>query len=243
MAQLALLMTTLKQQLKGQKKTYADVAELLKLSESSVKRLFKNNALSISRLEKVCHMLGLEMTDLLNLMQENQNKISQLTKEQEKDIVSDTRLLLVAICVLNHWGLDDIMQHYTFSKAECIHKLTLLDALQIISLLPNNKIKLLVASNFSWLPNGPIQRFFQQHLQSDFFESTFTNPNELLLCLNGMLSQQCIQSLQSKIKQLGSYFSELSKQSAGKPIADLHGSALVIGLRPWSAKIFDQFKR
>jgi O6-methylguanine-DNA--protein-cysteine methyltransferase len=49
MPQTQQLVETLKQALRGQKKTYADVAKALELSEARVKRLFADKNLSLAR--------------------------------------------------------------------------------------------------------------------------------------------------------------------------------------------------
>ena len=54
MSQTRPLIDTLKQELRKQRITYKQVSEALGLSETSVKRLFSEEAFSIKRLEKVC---------------------------------------------------------------------------------------------------------------------------------------------------------------------------------------------
>ena len=98
MSQTAPLIDTLKKALKAHGKTYADVAVHLELSEASVKRLFAERHFSIQRLDAVCQMLGMEISDLVQLMKEqSQRAISELTEEQEREIIGDILLLLVTI--------------------------------------------------------------------------------------------------------------------------------------------------
>ena len=73
MSQTKPLIDTLKRELKKQRKTYRDVAEVLGLSETSVKRLFVDRSFSISRLDKVCEMLEIEISDLVNAMEHGKN--------------------------------------------------------------------------------------------------------------------------------------------------------------------------
>ena len=89
MAQTRELIKTLKSALKAQGKTYADVAAELDLAEASVKRIFAQNSFSLERLDRVCHMLGLEITDLVQMMNEQQQRLQQLSYEQEKEITAD----------------------------------------------------------------------------------------------------------------------------------------------------------
>ena len=165
MAQTRELIKTLKSALKAQGKTYADVAVELGLTEASVKRLFSTQRFSLDRLDRVCHLLDMEISDLVQLMNEQQQRLQQLSIEQEKEITADVKLTLVAVCVLNRWTMNDILSYYHISENECVRQLAKLDRLKVIELLPGNRIRLLVAPNFSWRENGPIQLFFQNLLQ------------------------------------------------------------------------------
>ncbi len=90
--------------------------------------------------------------------------------------------------VVNHWTLDDITTYYDIPTTRCIRKLAKLDRLKIIELLPKNRIKLLVAPNFDWRPNTPIQRFFHEKIEANFFRSHFDKDTDKLIVINGMLS-------------------------------------------------------
>jgi transcriptional regulator with XRE-family HTH domain len=100
MSQIASLLNTLKRELKAQGITYAEAAARLELSESSIKRLFSESRLSLHRLEQLCGLVGLEISDLVLRMTEARRRLDRLTEEQEREVAGDPRLLLVAICVL-----------------------------------------------------------------------------------------------------------------------------------------------
>ena len=238
MAQTRELIKTLKIALKGQGKTYADVAVELGLTEASVKRLFSKHSFSLSRLDQVCHMLDMEITDLVQLMNEQQQRLQQLTIEQEKEITGDVMLTLVAVCVLNRWTMDDILSYYHISKTECIRHLARLDRLKVIELLPKNRIRLLVAPNFSWRENGPIQHFFQKKISQEFFNTRFSRDDECLIVLNGMFSSQSNAELQRKLKRLAREFDLLNNDDAALDLADRNGTTLVLAMRGWQYGLF-----
>jgi len=93
--------------------------------------------------------------------------------------VEDPKLLMVGVLVLSHWSADEILQSYQLSQSQLIGLLARLDKLRIIDLLPGNRIKLRLARNFTWRKSGPIQRFFEQRVQQQFFDSSFVGPGEL----------------------------------------------------------------
>jgi len=241
MAQPRELIKSLKTALKAQGKTYADVAIELGLTEASVKRLFSQQSFSLSRLDQVCHMLDMEITDLVQLMNEQQQRLQQLTVAQEKEITANVTLTLVAVCVLNRWTMDDILRYYHISETECIQHLARLDRLKVIELLPKNRVKLLVAPNFSWRENGPIQLFFQKKISQEFFNTHFSRDDECLIVLNGMFSSQSNAELQRKLKRLAREFDLLNNDDAALDLADRNGTTLVLAMRGWQYGLFQPF--
>ena len=58
------LVVALKRLLKAQGITYAALAKRLNLSEAAVKRMFSQQALSLLRLEQVCEVLDIGLSEL-----------------------------------------------------------------------------------------------------------------------------------------------------------------------------------
>lgn len=241
MAQTQELIKTLKTALKAQGKTYADVAVELGLSEASVKRLFSQQSFSLSRLDQVCHLLDMQISDLVQLMNEQQQRLQQLSIEQEKEITADVTLTMVTVCVLNRWTMDDMLSYYNISETECVRHLAKLDRLKVIELLPKNRIRLLVAPNFSWHENGPIQLFFQKKISQDFFNTHFSREDECLIVLNGMFSPQSNAELQHKLKRLAREFGLLNNDDASLDLAKRNGTTLVLAMRDWRYGLFQPF--
>jgi len=240
-AQTRELIKTLKTALKAQGKTYADVAVELGLTEASVKRLFSQQSFSLSRLDMVCHLLEMEITDLVQLMNEQQQRLQQLSVEQEKEITRNVTLTLVAVCVLNRWTMEDILSYYHISETECIRHLVKLDRLKVIELLPQNRMRLLVAPNFSWRENGPIQLFFQKKISQEFFNTSFDREDECLIVLNGMFSSQSNAEFQRKLKRLAREFDLLNNDDAGLDLEKRYGVTLVMAMRGWQYGLFRPF--
>lgn len=244
MAQTNLIISTLKKTLKLHGKTYADVAEHLKLSEASVKRMFAQNAFSLSRLDAICHMMNMEITELMQLVNDSTaRQITELSDDQEKQLVSDIELLLVTISVINYLTLEDILGAYTLTETQCIQHLATLDRLNIIELLPNNKIKIKVSPNFKWRKNGHIQKFFRDNIETEFFDSRFALPQEKLIVLNGMLSQESNAMFQRKLERLAREFDEMASEDSTLPLGKRLGYTSVLAMRDWRFSVFDQFQR
>lgn len=238
MAQTAALIDTLKQALKFHRLTYAEVARRLEMSEANVKRMFASKRFSLDRLEEICQLMQMELSDLFQLYEESRQKISQLTKEQEEELVKDTRLLLVAVSVRNHLTFDEIIANYQLKETECIKALAKLDRLKIIDLLPGNRIKLRIDEDFRWLPNGPIERFFEKQVQSHFLKSGFQGEQKLRLFQFGLLSEASAEVLNNKLQALAKEFGELHRQDAKLPLGKRSNFGLLLAMRPWELEAF-----
>ncbi|WP_367607428.1 helix-turn-helix domain-containing protein [Legionella sp. W05-934-2] len=237
------LFVLLKKLLRQQGLTYRKLADGLGLSEASVKRIFSQKDINLSRLEEICQLMKISLSDVFKQIEEQKAYIRQLSYEQEKELISNQHLLLVTICVLNHWTFDEILHYYRLTEHELIRLAAKLDHMKIIELLPGNRFKRLIDPNFQWISDGPIQRFFQQTIQDDFFQSQFDKPNELYLLKNGMLNEADNLRFQHALRQLANDFIALCKESKGVPIENRHGTALLIAMRPWAPKLFDDLKR
>lgn len=242
MAQTTALIDALKRVLREQGITYADVAGQLKLSLPSVKRLFADKQFSLRRLDQVCELAGIEISDLARRVQQDK-EISHLEWEQEQQLVSDPKLMIVAVSALNRWTFAEILNAYELTEAELIQRLAQLDRMKLLELLPGNRLRPLVSPDFQWHRNGPIQQYFEAQVQTDFFNCAFTRPGEIRLFVTGMLSRQANAQMQQKLQRLGQDFRNLHEEDKGLPLAERFGTSLVLAMRPWETEIFRKLRR
>lgn len=243
MAQTKELILMLKKSLKQQGITYAEVAKKLGLSEVSIKRNFANQHFTLDRLEAICGLMNIDFTDLVRMTDDEKLKISSLTLEQEEELVSDLKFLIVAISVQNAWQLDEICNYYMITQHECIRYLIRLEKHGLIHLLPNNRIRRMLAHDFRWLPRGPIETFFENTVQSEFMGSHFNRAGELRIYLMGMLSRNSLNTLRGKLEMLAREFSSLQQDDARLPAKSRFNTGLMMAIRPWQLSVFAKLKR
>jgi DNA-binding Xre family transcriptional regulator len=232
---------TLKQALKAGQLTYADVARGLDMSEGNVKRMFAVERITLDRVEAICRLMDMELSDLFQLYEESRQRLSQLTEEQENELVADTRLLFTAICVRNHLGFDEILQHYNMAETDLIQSLAKLDRITIIDLLPGNRIKLRIAENFRWIPNGPIESHYEKAVQNEFLGSGFESPDNLRLFLTGLLSESSQAIISHRLQSLSSEFNELHRQDRELPLEQRMSVGILIAMREWQFQAFKAY--
>lgn len=233
----------LKKSLKQADLTYADVAQHLSLSETSIKRNFAQLNFSLQRLEAICELLGLDFTDLVRMADERRKRISMLTLEQEEELVEDLKFLLVAICVQNAWQMKEIVGYYNITEPECLRYLIKLERQGLIQLLPDDRVRRMLAHDFRWIPQGPIETFFESTVQSEFMSSHFGRSGELRIYLMGMLSRDSLNSLRGKLEMLAREFSSMQQDDARLPVRSRFNTGLMLALRPWELSVFADLKR
>jgi len=243
MSQIRPLIDTLKQELRKQRITYKQVSEALDLSETSVKRLFSEEAFSVKRLATVCALLHLDLSDLIHLMEKNIELTTRLTHEQEQELVSDVRLLLVAMLLMNKLQFTEIIRIYDISETEGIQLLARLDRMKMIELQPGNRVKMMMAQNFEWIANGPIQQFFENRVQLEFLDSSFNEAGECRVFASGMISRSANAEITRKIQHLAKELSDMNVEAESLPLEQRFGTSLMMAIRPWEIDVFRELRR
>jgi len=243
MARSKQIVDAIKVTLKTQGITYRELAKKLDVSESTVKQMFANGNFSLNRLDAICELLDVDLNALLELSESLEDRLTSISLEQEQALVEDQKLLVVAYCLVNHWKVDEIVERYDISDIEVITLLARLDKMRLIELQPNNKVRLLMANNFSWHPNGPIEKYFKSTIQTEFFNTTFEEDGALRVVKNGVLTTKGQVDLRNRLKMLDSLFDEISEQERKIPICERHGVTMILAIRNWEVSIFTDLER
>lgn len=237
MNQTRQLITTLKRCLKAKGISYRQLAGQLQLSEASVKRIFAQQSFTLSRLEQICRLLDTNLYELTKMSALAKDSLPrQLSLPQEQALADDPTLLTYLYLLLNGWQVADINSRYQLDELKSIRLLAALDRLKLIELQQQNNIRLLVARDLQWLPNGPVRQRYEQQVKMMFIDSTFTAPGQLLQLETAELSSASISILQRRITQLSEQFAELAELDLATAPADKKDIGLLLALRPW---VFD----
>ena len=237
------LVVALKRLLKAQGITYAALAKRLDLSEAAVKRMFSQQALSLLRLEQVCEVLDIGLSELAAEAHQGQPALTELDAQAEQALIDDQALLLALYLVINRWTQAEVLEAYRFTLPQWTVLLARLDRLGVIELQPGNRYRVRTARNFRWRRDGPMQQFFRTRLLPEYFRREFNGPGESLVLLSGMLSPIAAAYLQRRLDEAASEFETLLAQDTGLPAAQRVGVSLVLAQRPWTLQLFDPLRR
>lgn len=243
MSTTADLVIALKKELKSAQMTYADLAAALGMAESSVKRMLAKGDMPLSRIDAICRALKLDFADLARRVADAQPLLAQLTQEQEKAVVADKKLLLVAICVLSQWTLEQITSAYRLTEAQCVGYLVKLDRIGIIELRPLNRYRLKVAKTFRWRPHGAVMNYFRENALLDYFSGGFNGDSEGLLLVHGSISHSVAPSFMERMQKVAQDFSQQHLADQKVNDKDREGYTLLLAMRSWEFEAFATLRR
>jgi transcriptional regulator with XRE-family HTH domain len=236
------LVDTLKRLLKARGMTYGDLAARIGMSEATVKRMFSQKNFTLERLDQVLDASGISF-DELAAAQGAPALISHLTLAQEREIIGDPRLLVVAVCAMNHIGFDDIVRTYALTEVQVTGYLLRLDRIGFLELQPNNRVKLLISRTFSWIAHGPIQTYFRHEAAADYLDSRFDGEGEMMRLVNVMLTPQSNAALLERLRQVATEFAQQHQHETRLPFEQKQAVSFIVAARPWVPQAFKALLR
>jgi hypothetical protein len=193
--------------------------------------------------DAICRALKLDFADLARRVADAQPLLAELREDQERAVVADKKLLLVAICVLSQWTLEQIVAAYRLSEAECVRHLAQLDRLGIIELRPLNRYRLKLAKTFRWRPHGPVMDFFREDVLLDYYAGGFDGPGEGLLLVHGAIGRALAPAFLERLQRVAQDFAQQHLADQKLPEAEREGYTLLLAMRRWEFAAFTALRR
>jgi DNA-binding Xre family transcriptional regulator len=238
----AFLFDALKMHLKVRAMTYADVAKALKVSEPTIKRIFAARNCTLKRLDQICGVLQVDLAELARGMPRESRLVSQLTRAQEEELMSDPALLCVAACAMHQMRVEEIVRLYRFDPAQCVRLLVRLERLGILELHENNRIRLRLSRAFSWIPDGPMMRFVRTQA-ADFYDHAFAAPGETMRLVSVRLSREGRVALLKQVEQVLHEYAVQHSTDARLPLESRQPVSILLGVRAWEPSAFKALRR
>lgn len=243
MSTTADLIAAIKQELKAQGMTYATLADALGMAQSSVKRMLAKGDMPLSRIDAICRVLALDFADLAQRVADNQPLLQELSATQEQTVVADPKLLLVAICVLSQWTLEQMVATYRLTQPQAIACLAQLDRLGIIELRAHNRYRLRLAKTFRWRAHGPVMQYFREHAVLDYFGGTFDGCGEGMLLVHGSISRSSAPAFMERLQRIAHDFAQQHQTDQKLPAAQREGYTLLLAARSWELQALRDLRR
>lgn len=237
------LVDALRRELKARGVTYRMLAREVGMSESSIKRMLSRKDLTLRRLDSLCRAAHVGFDELARAVVDAVPTAGELTLQQEKEVVADPKLLLVAVCCLSSWSAEQIVQSYRITEAECVRLLARLDRLGVIELKPLNRYRLKVSKTFRWRPDGPVQEYFRKHVIGDYFSGRFDRAGETVLLVHGSISRAMARVFAERVQRLASDFAAQHQADQRVPAEHRSGYSVILAMREWQFAVLDKLRR
>ncbi|MBB6241819.1 MULTISPECIES: helix-turn-helix transcriptional regulator [unclassified Rhodanobacter] len=243
MAGSALVVQAIRAILRERGITYRNLADLMGVSEPTVKRDLGRGDFSLSRLDRICDVLGVTVEDLVRNDRPLINTLTELSQKQEAALVVDSKLLLITYLIVNDWRFSEMMSTFRIEENELISLLLKLDKLRVIEYRPPRRIKKLTARNFSWRKDGPVQVFFLSRVLPEFFNGSFEGTGDAFHFVGGTLSEASRARMKVAIAHLVEEFEQLARQDSRLPLDARNGCSAVIAIKKWEFSDFTLLRR
>jgi len=207
-------------------------ADGMGLSEQTLKRIFACKDCSLERLEQICQYLQIEMRDVLKSAPKRRRLIEQLSHAQERVLAENKTLLIVAVCAMGLWRVEDMLAHLNVTETECFTLMRRLEAIGFLELRGGDQYRLLVAPDFSWNIDGPIMRLVKG-VSDDFFNHRFDGPGEVLKIVNVRASIQAQERLKLRLEQIAQEYADQVTVDSHLALQDRPVLSVCIATRRW----------
>jgi len=191
----------LKRLLRVQGIPYRKVAEALGVSTVTVKRYFNTDRLTVGRMEEICALLGISLTELADTVKaDDEGRQRGLTQHQEDALARDRLLATVRFLLSNGWTAQEIQAEYDLEEATLVGCLVQLERLKLIDLLPGNKVRLLTARDPDWRKGGLMRRIIDEMIKRDFMTLNFAEPDAPAAYQSAELSKSSIAQVEELVR-------------------------------------------
>ncbi len=227
------LIAALKSSLKTRDMTYRDLAEKLRISEPSVKRLFAEETFTLKRIEQICDVLEIDFFELARRARGASADTAEMSNRQEAALAADPKLLGMFYLVFNDWTVETILDAYEINKADCTKLLLQLDKLGLLELGANDHIRMKVPKSLRLQRDGPIRRAHGKSVVSDFLQADFAASGGYFKFEFRELSRNSVAHLERKLERLAQELHELADIDSYLPPDQRRTIGMALGIRPW----------
>jgi hypothetical protein len=154
----------------------------------------------------------------------------EMTEAQEQALASDCTMgVLPASTTAAGAGAA----RYELTEVELTKILTRLDRLQLIDLLPGNRVKLRVSRHLRLKPGGAIRARHGQRAMAEFLAVEFDRHGGSFRFEYRDISPASMAVVQRKLDRLAAEFNELAELDSTLPPEQRQSIGLALAMRPW----------
>lgn len=148
--------------------TQKQLAKDFKVSIPTVKRWWAGKGVTLPVLNKICHYLGVPLSELFQEMESREGGRYHYTLEQERMLIQNPQALALFDLLVSGKSLAAIKRKYPIKDTVLTSLLLKLDKEELIELGTENKIKLVKKGEPQWIPGGPLAQKYRRSMIESF---------------------------------------------------------------------------
>lgn len=150
----------IKSTLRVRRISYAQLADDLDVSESTVKRMLTRSRITINDYERICHALGISLVDVL-ISAGSQSELETLTHKQEAFLCDNPITDYIFLRLMFGFSILDCKEELSLDKHEMERHLLKLDSIGLIRYGKGGRVRLIRRGPFRWVRGGPFENKFR----------------------------------------------------------------------------------
>lgn len=228
------ILQNLKKTLKTKGWTYSRLAQSMKMSEASMKRLFSGQGqLTLNRLEDICDCIDADMASVIFSASQDTTK-PKVSLEQEKELAKNVKRLIFFTALRKGYTVDRALKTYKISIPEKDLFLRQLESMGLLERHPNDRVKILVDRSVQWIEGGPVRALYEQDMKDTFLASDFSKKFELCRFITVQLSEESLITLNRRVEKFIRDLNELNQLDQNLDLDGKKTTTVLIASRPWT---------
>lgn len=138
--------------------TYADLAGRMAVSEPTIKRLFIERDCKFSRLESICHLLDLSVSEVLEIAEREEEPVLTLSRETEQALANAPALFHVYLLLRDDMPPAEIASVYGLEETDLHLYVRDLERLGMVSMGVNGQVSPTSTAPLQLSADGPLQQ-------------------------------------------------------------------------------------
>lgn len=222
----------LKKALKAQGWTARLVAERLNVGEATAKRWLGGKGLTVDRLEQLCALANLSLSDLAERSETQQSDLAQeLTLAQERALSRDALLAFLFIIILGGTPVSEVEKDFALTPDLTEAALQQLERLALIDRFRDGRIRPRVDRAILWRKT-PMRAMFEDRMKAQFLAMDFADPQSVYASEVIKLSAVGAAQLAELIEQHRREIQSLAERDRRDMRLDRQWYALLSAMRP-----------
>lgn len=214
----------IKNLLKRNKATYADLAKALKVSVPTIKQMMSKGQFTLDRLEAIANWFSLSLNEFFEIALKSESVSHTFTAFQEEILAQNPLAMLVLFQISAGFQFEDIKKTLDLNQKDWQLTLFALDRAELIELQTSGQIRIKVRGPYFWNPNGKLEKAIYVDYLKMLISQISSQPSAetLQTTFELYLTKKLYRQLKNEMSQLVHRYFHLSRlEAAHTPIEKL----------------------